>query len=129
MYLRLNKVLIVATATAMLFYDFTLTFDREVNLFWSKKFTGASALFFFIRYLTFAYELLDMASSLFTMSDEVRHVRSQLYRANSVFIEVRHSPCSLYYGLDTNFHTKTQLQWSRQVICRDGVLAIRTVRM
>ena len=95
MYLRLNKVLIVATATAMLFYDFTLTFDREVNLFWSKKFTGASALFFLIRYLTFAYELLDMASSLFTMSDEVRHVRSQLYRANSIFKEVRRLPCSL----------------------------------
>ena len=72
MYLRLNTVLIVATATAMLFYDFTLTFDREVNLFWSKKFTGASALFFLIRYLTFAYELLDIASSVFTMSDEVR---------------------------------------------------------
>ncbi len=56
---------------AILFYDFVLTFGREVNSFWSKKPTGASALFFFIRYVTLAYEVLDVVSSVFTLSDQV----------------------------------------------------------
>ena len=36
----------------MLLYDYMITFDQEISLFWHKRFTGASFLFFFGRYLS-----------------------------------------------------------------------------
>ena len=39
--------------SAMLpFYDFIITFGDESGLFWKKRVTGASVLFFASRYLT-----------------------------------------------------------------------------
>ena len=34
------------------FYDFLITFGDESELFWKKRVTGASVLFFVSRYLT-----------------------------------------------------------------------------
>ncbi|KAI0705759.1 hypothetical protein C8T65DRAFT_740799 [Cerioporus squamosus] len=69
--LRTERYIYFASVS-LLFYDFIVTFGREVNLFWSKKLSGASALFFFIRYVTVAYEILDVISSVFTFNDQVR---------------------------------------------------------
>ncbi|PIL30359.1 hypothetical protein GSI_07544 [Ganoderma sinense ZZ0214-1] len=38
-------------ATTLYMYEYLLTIDYEVELFWRRKFTGASALFFLNRYL------------------------------------------------------------------------------
>ncbi|RPD81463.1 hypothetical protein L226DRAFT_608688 [Lentinus tigrinus ALCF2SS1-7] len=68
----LTERYIYFASVSLLFYDFVITSGREVNLFWTKKLTGASALFFFIRYVTLVYEILDVVSSVFTLSDKVR---------------------------------------------------------
>ncbi|KAI0640671.1 hypothetical protein C8Q79DRAFT_920877, partial [Trametes meyenii] len=45
---------------AFLCYDFLLTLDREVELFWSRGLNGASVLFFVTRYWTlFLYVVVD----------------------------------------------------------------------
>ena len=41
----------------MIFFEYLLTFDQEVRLFWGKKFTGAVALFFSNRYTTIVYTI------------------------------------------------------------------------
>ena len=41
-------------------YDYVVTFDQEVELFWTRKFTGASVLFFGNRYITIGHTLLGM---------------------------------------------------------------------
>ncbi|RPD69379.1 hypothetical protein L226DRAFT_616909 [Lentinus tigrinus ALCF2SS1-7] len=38
-------------AMAFIAYEYLLTWDQEVNLFWRRKFTGASVLFFLNRYI------------------------------------------------------------------------------
>ena len=40
------------TVQALLLYEYLVTFDQEVELFWKRSFTGASALFFLNRYFT-----------------------------------------------------------------------------
>ncbi len=39
----------------MFWYDHIVTLDREINLFWNKKITGATVLFFVNRYSTVFY--------------------------------------------------------------------------
>ena len=58
--------------TVLLFYDYILTFDKEVGLFWKKKISGASLLFFCNRYLTLLTQMFDMVQFTTDMSDEVR---------------------------------------------------------
>ncbi|RPD68573.1 hypothetical protein L226DRAFT_576294 [Lentinus tigrinus ALCF2SS1-7] len=53
-------------------YDYVLTFGREVDLFWTIKPTGASVLFFLIRYSSLAYEFGSLATlNPSAASDEV----------------------------------------------------------
>lgn len=58
--------------TVLLFYDYILTFDKEVGLFWKKRISGASLLFFCNRYLTLLTQMFDMMQFTTDMSDEVR---------------------------------------------------------
>ncbi|EPS96176.1 hypothetical protein FOMPIDRAFT_61838, partial [Fomitopsis schrenkii] len=39
----------------LLFYDYALTFSREVRCIWRRKFTGATMLFLLNRYLFMVY--------------------------------------------------------------------------
>ncbi|KAI0630453.1 hypothetical protein C8Q77DRAFT_1160041 [Trametes polyzona] len=62
---------------AFLLYDYLITLDREIELFWRRKFSGPSALFFFTRYSTLiAYDFLGTAT-LSHLSD-TRYVYSTL---------------------------------------------------
>ncbi|KAI0640700.1 hypothetical protein C8Q79DRAFT_435413 [Trametes meyenii] len=55
----------------LLLYDYLLTFDQEVELFWTRRATGASALFFIIRYLALVnYDILG-ATLFAPLSDTV----------------------------------------------------------
>ncbi|PIL30402.1 hypothetical protein GSI_07588 [Ganoderma sinense ZZ0214-1] len=48
----------VTVATfVLILYDYYLTFGAEVELFWKKKISRASVLFFLNRYLVLAYQL------------------------------------------------------------------------
>ena len=52
------------TTSALMFFEYFLTFDQEVRLFWGKKLTGAVALFFVNRYTTIIYIIYVMLISL-----------------------------------------------------------------
>ena len=54
----------------MLVYDYAITFPYEVRLFWRRKATGASLLFFANRYLTLFIYIFDMMTNV-SMSDAV----------------------------------------------------------
>ncbi|KAI9063811.1 hypothetical protein FKP32DRAFT_1592041 [Trametes sanguinea] len=54
---------------AFLTYEYLITFDCEVGLFWRSKFTGASALFLTNRYWPLLVQVLNIASSA-RMSDK-----------------------------------------------------------
>ncbi|RPD54831.1 hypothetical protein L227DRAFT_657331 [Lentinus tigrinus ALCF2SS1-6] len=43
-----------------LVYDYIITFDREVGLFWARSLTGASALFFAARYIPMLYVIFNL---------------------------------------------------------------------
>ena len=45
-----------------LVYDHLLTFDREVELFWKRKFTGATALFLLNRYILVLDYIFNIAT-------------------------------------------------------------------
>ncbi|KAI0765620.1 hypothetical protein BD413DRAFT_615533 [Trametes elegans] len=54
----------------LLIYELCITFDQEVKLFWNRRVTGASVLFFCIRYTTFvACCVLNLVCFLATLSD------------------------------------------------------------
>ena len=40
-------------------YEYLITFSVEVELFWTKKFNGATVLFFLNRYLVLFYQMLE----------------------------------------------------------------------
>ena len=48
----------------MLVYDYTITFPYEVRLFWRRKSTGASLLFFANRYLTLFTYIFDITTNV-----------------------------------------------------------------
>ncbi|KAI1791856.1 hypothetical protein LXA43DRAFT_1094197 [Ganoderma leucocontextum] len=56
-------------ATCFLIYDYVITFHREVNLFWTHKYTGASVLFFANRYVTLVWNIMGLAQ-LGNISDQ-----------------------------------------------------------
>ena len=50
----LNRV----APTGLFAFEYTLTFSHEVNLFWRRKFTLSSTLFFLNRYAPFAVNMI-----------------------------------------------------------------------
>ncbi|KAI0718852.1 hypothetical protein C8T65DRAFT_736894 [Cerioporus squamosus] len=51
---------VALSAIVFFLYDYIITFGREVELFWTRKVTGASVLFLLIRYGTLLYKILDL---------------------------------------------------------------------
>lgn len=45
-------------STALLFYDYFLTLDREIRCVWRSKFSGVTVLFLLNRYVTLLYRVL-----------------------------------------------------------------------
>ena len=45
-------------------YEQFITFDQEVDLFWKRKFTGATALFLANRYLILVVNIYAMLGAL-----------------------------------------------------------------
>ncbi|TFK79988.1 hypothetical protein K466DRAFT_605705 [Polyporus arcularius HHB13444] len=95
-----------------LLYDYVLTLGREVHLFWNGALTGASVLFFVIRYSTLLYEVLDIVEYVPTLSDtNLTSSREQscnlLAQAFNVVNFLRFLPIGLFsamraYALSTN---------------------------
>ena len=47
-----------------MFYDYALTFSREVELFWKGRLTGAAVLFFFNRYLSLVVDVYGLLENM-----------------------------------------------------------------
>lgn len=45
-------------------YDYLVTFGREVELFWTRKFSGATILFLANKYISLVNHLFDLALSI-----------------------------------------------------------------
>ena len=50
--------------TALVVFEYIITFGTEVQLFWGRRVTGASILFFINRYMRLAYALLCVTTYL-----------------------------------------------------------------
>ncbi|KAI0630455.1 hypothetical protein C8Q77DRAFT_1133104 [Trametes polyzona] len=79
-----------------LVYDYLLTLDQELKLFWRRKFTGASALFFFIRYSTLlCYAVLGTIG--FTQLPDTSC--NLLTKAQAAFTMFQYIPWAAFSGL------------------------------
>ena len=61
--------------SVFLLYDYTITFGREINVFWLRRFSGATVLFLANKYISLLNHLFDL--SLFIpihVSDKVSGV-------------------------------------------------------
>ena len=50
-------------AIALLVYEYLITFSAEVDLFWRRKPTAASVLFFANRYMVLINNVMDLCGS------------------------------------------------------------------
>ena len=58
--------------SALVLYDYLISLDQEVNLFWKRKFTGATVLFLLNRYLLLINYTLIFATTSH-LSETVSH--------------------------------------------------------
>lgn len=63
-----DRVLLYA---AMLAYEYVITLDQEVNLFWRRKKNGATVLFLLARYLALLSYVVLGGATFAPMSDNV----------------------------------------------------------
>ena len=61
----------LALVTAFVLYEYIITFDQEVKLFWNKKWNGATTLFLVNRYLVLFLRLCNLIGFV-PMSEQVR---------------------------------------------------------
>ena len=76
----------------LVLYEFLITFSAEVNLFWRKKFTGASILLFINHYVVLFYNLFSMWSYWPITNLSVSPLKCALlcyyYTCSQLFIDV-----------------------------------------
>ncbi|KAI0772852.1 hypothetical protein BD413DRAFT_542630 [Trametes elegans] len=79
-----------------LLYDYLITLDEEIRLFWKRKFTGASVLFLFIRYYTLlSYDVLGVIT--FAELSDISCVR--LTRVQAAFTMLQYIPWAIFSTL------------------------------
>ncbi|EIW58126.1 uncharacterized protein TRAVEDRAFT_148174, partial [Trametes versicolor FP-101664 SS1] len=88
-----NRCLIAVMA--LLAYEFLITFDQEVEMFWVRKMTGASVLFLSNRYLLLLGYILVMCEYI-PMSDTSC---AQMVKAQSVIHFLQYLPWAAFSGL------------------------------
>ncbi|KAI0704489.1 hypothetical protein C8T65DRAFT_741048 [Cerioporus squamosus] len=87
-----------------LLYEYTITFGREVDLFWTRRFSGATALFLANKYITLLNHLFDLSLYLpFHVSDKTcvgfLHVRgstADLQCSDAIFTSKLSPPLITY---------------------------------
>ncbi|KAI0794569.1 hypothetical protein C8Q74DRAFT_1194805 [Fomes fomentarius] len=57
-------------SSVLLIYDILVTFDHEINLFWSGRMTGARILFFANRYISLFWNVLGLIGIVTPFSDK-----------------------------------------------------------
>ena len=51
------RIALLKIPAVIVFWDYVVTFDREVTMFWGRRFNGAALLFYLTRYGFLAYTL------------------------------------------------------------------------
>ncbi|KAI0765586.1 hypothetical protein BD413DRAFT_482185, partial [Trametes elegans] len=84
----------------LLGYQWLTTLDKEVLLFWKRRFTGASALFFFIRYSALiSYGILSFITYA-PLSDSVPICScAMLVRAQATLVMFQYLPWAAFAAL------------------------------
>ena len=70
-------------------YELCITTGLEVELFWSGKITGATALFLSNKYTTLLYNILGLITFYPAISDAVRNICSIIRALLTIVEEVR----------------------------------------
>ncbi|KZT66239.1 hypothetical protein DAEQUDRAFT_740110 [Daedalea quercina L-15889] len=94
-------------ATTLLFYDYTLTFSREVRCIWRRKFSLATVLFLLNRYLFIVYRIL-MTVEMFPLAQNPMAGQA-LYGSASHYPGVINSDNDSdrsFYGIAHFYYTK-----------------------
>ncbi|TFK81866.1 hypothetical protein K466DRAFT_590969 [Polyporus arcularius HHB13444] len=85
--------------TAWIFYESLITFDSETRLFWTKRLTGASVMFFVARYTTLAYAFVNLVGTLYTTISDERC--NELAKATYALGCIRYIPFATFAGMRT----------------------------
>ncbi|KAH9851988.1 hypothetical protein C2E23DRAFT_828545 [Lenzites betulinus] len=98
-YVSDSLVLLVILLTkhpAFLLYDYLISLDREIELFWTRSLTGASAIYFFTRYTTLiCYDVLG-AITFAHLSDTSCAL---LTKAQAAFSMIQYIPWAVFAAL------------------------------
>ena len=70
----------------LILYEHLITADREIDLFWKPKFSGAAALFLTNRYLILVYSVFGVAFTYLSVSAEVSQTDS--HAADSTWADI-----------------------------------------
>ena len=77
----------ISTLLVLIVFEHLITTDREINLFWNRKFSGAAALFFTNRYFILTYSALNLVVNFEeSVSDEVSQTDS--HAADSTWTDI-----------------------------------------
>lgn len=73
--------------TALLYFDFVITFPQEVQRIWSRRFSGATIVYLLTRYSALFERIIFLVSLfLMTLDDKVRSLPLQCMIVSYVFI-------------------------------------------
>ncbi|RPD57204.1 hypothetical protein L227DRAFT_565512 [Lentinus tigrinus ALCF2SS1-6] len=76
-------------AFTMFIYEYVITFGAEVDLFWTKRLTGATVLFFLNRGIVMFYTWYDLIVGLFTIPATSKYIPSAAFSALRVYALIR----------------------------------------
>lgn len=86
----------------IILYEYIITIGKEVQLFWNRKVTGASVLFFLNRYIVLGLNLYALPVTSIPVSDGVRQTTSVLFTyltiSMALILEVRCGYSVLVYS-------------------------------
>ncbi|KAI0794606.1 hypothetical protein C8Q74DRAFT_1366036 [Fomes fomentarius] len=107
--------------TALIFYEYCITFDQEFFLFWKRKVNGASILCFLNRYFYLVYAVVDAAHYI-TMSD-----RDKVHRDSDPFVLITHRSCSFVLRVDFGLKMFAYLTWADVIVSRTCLMTADTL--
>ncbi|TFK86763.1 hypothetical protein K466DRAFT_618635 [Polyporus arcularius HHB13444] len=84
---------------ALIFYEHLLTFGDEVEMFWKRKFTGATAIFLLNRYLILVSYLMELATVWIKSDNVSTQSCAVVIRTNDVFYYAIYIPWAAFGAL------------------------------
>ncbi|KAH9944974.1 uncharacterized protein BXZ73DRAFT_38142 [Epithele typhae] len=96
----------------LIIYDYTITFGREVDLFWTKRFSGATVLFIANKYISLINHLFDLSLFLpIRVSDRV-NVRVDTCQVASTLHSLSIFSCDLHAKLFSSVDYLQYVPWA-----------------